>query len=247
METVPTASRPRRSCGSSTSPPTRWRGAREEIDALNVYPVPDGDTGTNMFLTVSRPATPCARRRRPRRPPTSATRWRRSRRGALLGARGNSGVILSQMLGAYADRSRRAPRPTRNARSIAEAMQQATEASYAAVGRRSRAPSSPSRAPPPTRRCAAADAERPGPGRLRRGRGRRPRGPGPHPRAAAGSSPTPGWSTPADAGLVRGARRRRDRLDRSSSRAGDAHGAPHPGAASRSPVTTSPRTARPTR
>ena len=28
-------------------------GAREEIDALNVYPVPDGDTGTNMFLTVS--------------------------------------------------------------------------------------------------------------------------------------------------------------------------------------------------
>ena len=27
--------------------------AREEIDALNVYPVPDGDTGTNMFLTVS--------------------------------------------------------------------------------------------------------------------------------------------------------------------------------------------------
>ena len=28
-------------------------GAREEIDALNVYPVPDGDTGTNMYLTVS--------------------------------------------------------------------------------------------------------------------------------------------------------------------------------------------------
>ena len=34
--------------------------AREEIDALNVYPVPDGDTGTNMYLTV---------RRRPRRHP----------------------------------------------------------------------------------------------------------------------------------------------------------------------------------
>ena len=28
-------------------------GAREEIDALNVYPVPDGDTGTNMYLTMS--------------------------------------------------------------------------------------------------------------------------------------------------------------------------------------------------
>ena len=33
--------------------PTRSREAREEIDALNVYPVPDGDTGTNLFLTVA--------------------------------------------------------------------------------------------------------------------------------------------------------------------------------------------------
>jgi hypothetical protein len=50
--------------------------AREEIDALNVYPVPDGDTGTNMFLTVSAsppPATGCGRRARPI--PTSA--WTR--------------------------------------------------------------------------------------------------------------------------------------------------------------------------
>ena len=31
---------------------TRWPAQREEIDALNVYPVPDGDTGTNLFLTV---------------------------------------------------------------------------------------------------------------------------------------------------------------------------------------------------
>ncbi|GAA1115591.1 hypothetical protein GCM10009663_65060 [Kitasatospora arboriphila] len=30
--------------------------AREEIDALNVYPVPDGDTGTNLYLTVESPA-----------------------------------------------------------------------------------------------------------------------------------------------------------------------------------------------
>ena len=54
--------------------------AREEIDALNVYPVPDGDTGTNMYLTVSaaRDAVRAADRRRtptptwPRRSPRSA-------------------------------------------------------------------------------------------------------------------------------------------------------------------------------
>src|SRR5687767_4919874 len=74
--------------------------AREEIDALNVYPVPDGDTGTNMYLTVSaardavREATggdPGADR---------AAALAALSRGALLGARGNSGVILSEMLGA---------------------------------------------------------------------------------------------------------------------------------------------------
>src|SRR3954462_10051746 len=74
--------------------------AREEIDALNVYPVPDGDTGTNMYLTV------CAARDAVREatggdaeaelgPALAAFS-----RGALLGARGNSGVILSEMLGA---------------------------------------------------------------------------------------------------------------------------------------------------
>ena len=47
--------------------------AREEIDALNVYPVPDGDTGTNMYLTVSR---------RPRRHPRGHRRRRRRRPGA---------------------------------------------------------------------------------------------------------------------------------------------------------------------
>ena len=46
-------------------------GAREEIDALNVYPVPDGDTGTNLYLTMAaardavRERTGGARRRRP--------------------------------------------------------------------------------------------------------------------------------------------------------------------------------------
>jgi uncharacterized protein len=110
-------------------------GAREEIDALNVYPVPDGDTGTNMFLTVSaaRDALREAVGTRPDLPLDDALAV--LSRGALLGARGNSGVILSQMLGAYADRLRRASGSDRSARLVAEAMQQATDASYAAVGR----------------------------------------------------------------------------------------------------------------
>jgi len=68
--------------------------AREEIDALNVYPVPDGDTGTNLYLTVEA-AVGAA----------DDVEWedlaaivRAAARGALLGARGNSGVILSQLL-----------------------------------------------------------------------------------------------------------------------------------------------------
>ena len=55
-------------------------------------------------------------------------------RGALLGARGNSGVILSQMLGAIAHRIADQQPGDRNATVMAEALQQATDASYAAVG-----------------------------------------------------------------------------------------------------------------
>ncbi|MFE2414506.1 DAK2 domain-containing protein [Kitasatospora sp. NPDC059408] len=75
--------------------------AREEIDALNVYPVPDGDTGTNLYLTVesaaaeveSRFADPAAEPA-----PGLADTVRAMARGALVGARGNSGVILAQWL-----------------------------------------------------------------------------------------------------------------------------------------------------
>ncbi|MEH6378371.1 DAK2 domain-containing protein, partial [Streptomyces sp. KLMMK] len=83
--------------------------AREEIDAINVYPVPDGDTGTNLYLTAesaaravdavfdghattgpaSRPALPDA--------------VRAMAHGALIGARGNSGTILAQLLRGMAE------------------------------------------------------------------------------------------------------------------------------------------------
>ncbi|MFC7501140.1 DAK2 domain-containing protein [Nocardioides sp. CPCC 206347] len=107
--------------------------AREEIDALNVFPVPDGDTGTNMYLTVvaSRDALKAAIADTSDDPPPPLAAFAR---GALLGARGNSGVILSEMLGAAARRIGAAEPDEPNARVIAEALQQACTASYAAVG-----------------------------------------------------------------------------------------------------------------
>ncbi|MFD1658345.1 DAK2 domain-containing protein [Streptomyces caeni] len=80
--------------------------AREEIDAINVYPVADGDTGTNLYLTVESAAAAVeavfaghetgaagAVRR-----PTLAEAVRAMAHGALIGARGNSGTILAQLL-----------------------------------------------------------------------------------------------------------------------------------------------------
>ncbi len=106
--------------------------AREEIDALNVYPIPDGDTGTNMFLTMS--AAREALRESMDTGADPATALRAFTRGALLGARGNSGVILSQLLGALVERIMHAKRGERNAVVMAEAIKEATDASYAAVG-----------------------------------------------------------------------------------------------------------------
>jgi hypothetical protein len=108
--------------------------AREEIDALNVYPVPDGDTGTNMYLTVA--AARDALRQVAHDEPGAdlPVALQAFRRGALLGARGNSGVILSEMLGAFAQRIAARGPGERNAVVMAEALTRASDASYAAVG-----------------------------------------------------------------------------------------------------------------
>ena len=115
--------------------------AREEIDALNVYPVPDGDTGTNMYLTVSaaRDAVSEASLAEVIATDSTAHEARDAAlaafaRGALLGARGNSGVILSEMLGAMARRIGAAASDEANALVMAEALRDATDASYRAVG-----------------------------------------------------------------------------------------------------------------
>ena len=113
--------------------------AREEIDALNVYPVPDGDTGTNMFLTFesARNAMLEALGADGDEPPEHGdllVAMAAFTRGALLGARGNSGVIFSQLVGALCKRVAAARPEDRSAAVFAEGMTLATEASYAAVG-----------------------------------------------------------------------------------------------------------------
>ncbi|WP_240755655.1 DAK2 domain-containing protein [Nocardioides iriomotensis] len=105
--------------------------AREEIDALNVYPVPDGDTGTNLFLTFE-----SAREGLLDAAPDGdlVAALAGFARGALLGARGNSGVIFSQLVGAHCKRMAEAKPDERAAVVFAEGMTAASEAAYAAVG-----------------------------------------------------------------------------------------------------------------
>src|SRR5713226_7772201 len=66
---------------------------RDEVDALNVFPVPDGDTGTNMLLTLQAAVDDL----RDQDDPDLSRVAKRASHGALMGARGNSGVILSQI------------------------------------------------------------------------------------------------------------------------------------------------------
>lgn len=101
---------------------------KEHIDALNVFPVPDGDTGTNMSMTmhgavkelVNMPDTVTA---------TQVIDAVAS--GALRGARGNSGVILSQLFRGYAKCIR--GNDTIDASIFASAIQEGTQAAYKAV------------------------------------------------------------------------------------------------------------------
>ncbi len=75
--------------------------AREDIDALNVYPVPDGDTGTNLYLTMEsafESVEQCWAADDDSAAPHVDEAARAMSMGALMGARGNSGVIMSQIL-----------------------------------------------------------------------------------------------------------------------------------------------------
>jgi len=102
---------------------------RRRIDDLNVYPVPDGDTGTNLTLTAravveSLDASSAADR---------AVVMRELTRAALMGARGNSGVILSQIVRGAAEQLGQVE--VIGAQALAAAFRGASDASYRAVRR----------------------------------------------------------------------------------------------------------------
>jgi hypothetical protein len=99
-----------------------------EVDALNVYPLPDGDTGRNMHQTISA-ALARARGAGPSLADVSAA----LAKGALMGARGNSGVILSQVLRGFAEAF--AAVPDAGGPELREALGRARRNAFAAVER----------------------------------------------------------------------------------------------------------------
>ena len=106
----------------------RWLEAHADaIDRLNVYPVPDGDTGTNMVLTLR-----AAMKEVADHPSDDVSVVAAGlSRGALLGARGNSGVILSQILRGFAEGLK--GRPRLGVAEFTDGLEYAYKASYKAV------------------------------------------------------------------------------------------------------------------
>ena len=100
---------------------------KEWINELNVFPVPDGDTGTNMTLTIMSAVKEVNSL-------TEVNMYNLSKAissGSLRGARGNSGVILSQLLRGFTKKIR--DYQELNAEILAEAMEKAVETAYKAV------------------------------------------------------------------------------------------------------------------
>jgi len=99
---------------------------KEKVNALNVFPVPDGDTGTNMNLTMR-----SAIKELDASPATRLDEVAKVvAQGALLGARGNSGVILSQLLRGFARGLE--GKETATTTDLAVAFQVAAKAAYSA-------------------------------------------------------------------------------------------------------------------
>ncbi len=96
--------------------------SRQRVDDLNVYPVPDGDTGTNLTLSVRAIVEGLEASEADDR----ATLAHEVTRAALMGARGNSGVILSQIV-------RGAAESLRESDDLAAALRSACDAAYRAV------------------------------------------------------------------------------------------------------------------
>lgn len=101
--------------------------SKHEIDALNVFPVPDGDTGTNMYLTLLEAVKGIQQ--------VEDNHFGQiieaAAQGCLMGARGNSGVILSQMIRGMANILR--DKENANAQDFADAFTAGAELAYQAV------------------------------------------------------------------------------------------------------------------
>lgn len=100
---------------------------KEAINALNVYPVPDGDTGKNMTLTMAAAAKAIGEVN----DPSVGIVAREFARGALMGARGNSGSILSQILSGFS--ASIADKATMTPIDFANGLRQGAKAAYLCV------------------------------------------------------------------------------------------------------------------
>ena len=100
---------------------------RDEVDALNVFPVPDGDTGTNMLLTLQSAVDEI----RDLDAADLSLMAKRASHGALMGARGNSGVILSQIFRGFSVGI--GTSPAVDARGLAHAFSVGADVAYRAV------------------------------------------------------------------------------------------------------------------
>ena len=100
---------------------------RQRIDDLNVYPVPDGDTGTNLTMTARSVVDELDRTTTEDRPGLV----KEVTRAALMGARGNSGVILSQIIRGAAETLR--TDGDVDSHTVASAFRSASDAAYRAV------------------------------------------------------------------------------------------------------------------
>jgi len=107
------------------------RAHQDELNALNVYPVPDGDTGTNMALTLESVVGELDANVDAGETPAMEEVCQAIRHGSLMGARGNSGVILSQILRGLADTF--SPLDAVSAPDVGAALRRATDAAYQAV------------------------------------------------------------------------------------------------------------------
>ena len=101
---------------------------RAKVDALNVFPVPDGDTGTNMSLTMQS----CVKEMSACQSSSFTEVCDSISKGALKGARGNSGVILSQILKGLCTVIRKAEKEV-DVKTFAKAFESGTKVAYGAV------------------------------------------------------------------------------------------------------------------